>query len=102
MVVHFPEYCNTYGSLFAYCLGIHRDVDQKDRQIEKIDRLNIQTVLLQTDRKINTRYIIKIDRKNKHIIDDLKIFIQLSLLIYNLVQARLAVHLTLGPTTKDN
>ena len=25
-----------------------------------------------------------------------------SLLIYNLVQARLAVHLTLGPTTKDN
>jgi len=22
MVVHFPEYCNTYGSLFSYCLGM--------------------------------------------------------------------------------
>jgi len=22
MVVHFPKYCNTYGSLFAYCLGL--------------------------------------------------------------------------------
>ena len=21
MVVHFPDHCNTYGSLFAYCLG---------------------------------------------------------------------------------
>jgi high affinity choline transporter 7 len=21
MTVHFKEYCNTYGSLFAYCLG---------------------------------------------------------------------------------
>merc|ERR1719334_2689049 len=22
MVVHFPKYCNTYGSLFSYCLGL--------------------------------------------------------------------------------
>merc|ERR1719400_1881050 len=22
MVVHFPDHCNTYGSLFAYCLGL--------------------------------------------------------------------------------
>ena len=21
-VVHFPEWCNTYGSLFSYCLGL--------------------------------------------------------------------------------
>ena len=41
-VVHFPEWCNTYGSLFSYCLG-----------------LTIRLILLYIDKKYSFKYYNK-------------------------------------------